>query len=197
MGEARTGAASTVDVPSDERAARLTRAVSRGDRGACEELCRGWFDRVFRMARAATKRDESFCLDVVQDVMMRVVKSMRPLEGERELKAWMGKATISCAIDRLRNEQRRARRERTVAGAAHSPAADHASDGTLAERIEWLRGQMERMGPEDRALVELRFGHGRTLDAAGEAAGVSGDAAHGRLRRALRMLVKSATEMLP
>ncbi len=197
MGESGTDANVTRDVPSDERAARLTRAVSRGDRGACEELCRGWFDRVYRMARAATRRDESFCLDVVQDVMMRVVKGMKPLEGERELKAWMGKATISCAIDRLRKEQRRARREREVAGTAHSPTADHAADGSLAERIEWLRGQMERMGPEDRALMELRFGHGRTLDAAGEAAGVSGDAAHGRLRRALRGLIKSATEMLP
>jgi len=197
VGEAKTDANLVKDVPPDERAARLTRAVARGDRGACEELCRGWFDRVFRMARAATKRDESFCLDVVQDVMMRVVKGMKPLRGERELKAWMGKVTISCAIDRLRKEQRRARLEREVVGAAHYPTAVDVADGTLAERIEWLRGEMERMRPEDRALVELRFGHGRTLAEAGEAARVSGDAVHGRLRRVLRMLVKSATEMLP
>jgi len=187
------GTSSRSGAPPDESAARLTRGVARGERGAVEALYRGWFDRVYRMARAATGRDESFCLDVVQDVMMRAVKRMRPLGGERELKAWMGKATISCAIDALRREQRRARRERAVAGAARET-----DDGAGVDaRLEWLRGEMERMTPEDRALVAVRFGRGRTLEAAGQATGISGDAAHGRMRRVLRALLKSAAEMLP
>ncbi len=193
MGEARTESAR--GVPPDQTAARLTRGVARGERGAVEELYRAWFDRVFRMARAATKRDESFCLDVVQDVMMRAVKSMKPLEGERELKVWMGRATISCAIDALRREQRRARREKIAA--SNSPTAVDAERSGIDEQVEWLRGEMEKMGAEDRLLVEMRFGRGRTLEAAGDALGVSGDAAHGRLRRLMRALMKGAAEILP
>lgn len=188
MAEPTTGARDGASEPPDAMAARLTRGVSRGDRAAAEELCRGWFDGVYRMARAATRRDESFCLDVVQDVMMRVVKSMKPLGGERELKAWMGKATISCAIDALRRERRRAGRERAVATGRAEGAAE------IDERIEWLRGELGRMGTEERTLVEMRF-RGRTLEEAGASAGISGDAAHGRLRRTVRALMMSAKEM--
>ena len=65
-----------------------TAAVARGDRGALAELYERWFDECYRIARGLTRRDESFCLDVVQETMLRVIRSLRRLETEAQLRAW-------------------------------------------------------------------------------------------------------------
>jgi DNA-directed RNA polymerase specialized sigma24 family protein len=68
---------------------RLTTAIASGDTEAFGRFYDRWFDWSVAEARRATGRDESFCLDVVQDAMMRVIKSMKPLPHEAALYRWM------------------------------------------------------------------------------------------------------------
>jgi DNA-directed RNA polymerase specialized sigma24 family protein len=50
---------------------------------------------MYRWARRATGRDEAFCLDVVQDAMMRIIRSLKPLQSERQLRGYLRAATQS------------------------------------------------------------------------------------------------------
>lgn len=94
--------------------AELTAAVAAGDPVAFGALYEARFNSVYAIARRATGRDESFCLDVTQDAFMRVIKSMKPMETEEQLGAWLRRVTITAAYDRLRRERAWHRRHREL-----------------------------------------------------------------------------------
>jgi RNA polymerase sigma factor (sigma-70 family) len=161
----------------DSWAVRVSTGVARGEREALAEFYRAWFDRALAAARKATGRDESFCLDVVQDAMVKAAAKLRPVRSAAELGAWMQRVVHSCALDRLRQEAARARRERTPAPAATDGPPD------VEERIAWLAAELADRPPADGDLLRHRLLNGATLEQAARSAGISGPAAHGRLRR--------------
>ncbi len=175
-----------MDVP------RVTAAIARGDNAALDEFYRVWFDRCYAMARGITGRDESFCLDVVQDATLRVVKSMRAMAAEEDLERWMKRIVHTAALDRLRQERRRSARE--SGRSAEIPSHGAPTTDELGERIAWVQAQLGLMETHDRMLLVARVSEGRTLDDAGRLAGMTGDAAHGRVRRVLKRLRAAAKE---
>lgn len=182
---------------------QLTAAAARGEERAVAAFYRRYFDLLYRQARQISRRDESFCLDVVQDVMLRIIRTLRPVASEAQLAAWLKLVVQSVVYDALRRERRRAQREAARAmrpsdEAAHSriPSAraengsPHA--GGLDERLSWLRGELVRLDPELVRLIELRFLHGWTLARMAGALGLTTGAIDGRLRRALGRLRQAA-----
>jgi RNA polymerase sigma factor (sigma-70 family) len=157
--------------------------MARGDRAALGEFYEQWFDWAFGLARSLTRRDESFCLDVVQEAMLRVVRRVRAMGSEADLARWLTRVVHTVALDLLRQESRRAARE-----GRRRPGAAPGTSPELAERIAWLRARLANLPAPDGWLVWLRLARGATLDQAGQAAGLTGDAAHGRIRRAVSRL---------
>lgn len=210
----RTDAAAGLDV------ARLTRLISAGDREAFGLLYEAWFDRSLTIARAVTGRDESFCLDVVQNSMIRVARSMKPMDSSAALAAWMASVVRSAAIDQLRRETRRVRRERKSAGDAVTSsdrlsqigsAGFEGNDGTdpgWGSRLEWLRSELADLDAHDADLILQRFARDRTLEqlagtlnhvesssASGRTGLVSASAVHGRIRRLLARLARASSDV--
>lgn len=175
--------------------AALSRVIAAGDEAAFASFYAAWFAATLALARAASRRDEAFCLDVVQDVMFTVSRKMPSLRDERAVRAWMTKAVWNATTDRVRNENSRDRRERCVA-AAHGDAADGEPWLALAagERQQWLSARLQELPASDRALLAARFGDGASVAAVGAAFGFTADGAHGRLRRVLTRLRTLATE---
>lgn len=171
----------------------LTYAISRGDDRAFERFYNTWFEPAYAMARALTRRDESFCLDVVQDAMLKAARSMKPLDTDDQLAAWVKRVVHTAALDRLRAERRRLARERNA-------APDDLSTHRLArtdERIAWLRAQIDTLPSEDRSLLLFRFARARTIEATAHAHALTPGAAHGRIRRALRRLRDAGKDQTP
>lgn len=195
-------AASTSDqrAGSDGAVLALTAAIAKGDAGALAVFYEAWFDRSYAIARSITRRDEAFCLDVVQDTMLRVVRALRPLPDRDALERWMRRVIHTTALDHLRRELRRVRREERGAAAAPAsvPETPESSDRLeLEERLAWLEQQLRALPQSDRKLLEERFVHGRTLAAAGTAVGLTGDAAHGRIRRLIDQLRAASRRIFP
>lgn len=176
---------------TDADAWLLSSGVSRGYPDALASFYQLYFERSVAMVRSATKRDEAFCLDVVQDAMIRIAKRAMPIDSRSGLDAWVARVVHTCALDRMRRDKRRLERERSsgARSSSHTPGAE------LAEEIEQLRRLMEGLDPADRMLLQQRFVAGRTLEQTAAASGLSGDAAHGRIRRALRWLRDAAAEV--
>lgn len=175
--------------------AALCRAIAAGDEAAFASFYAAWFPATLALARAASRRDEPFCLEVVQDVMFAVCRRMPALRDERAVRAWMTKAVWNATTDRVRNERSRERRER-VAADTRAELVDAEPWLALAagEQAQWLHARLAELPASDRALLAARFGDGTSVTAAGAAFGLSEDGAHGRLRRALARLRNLATE---
>lgn len=178
--------------PAEDRdalARRLTAGIARGDRACLDEFYRHWFDRCYTLARSLTGRDESFSMDVVQEAMLRVVRGCKAMPGEADLDRWMTRVVHTAALDLLRRESRRVSRERRAARTQTGPPA-----AAIDERIVWIRQRLGELPARDGWLVWLRLARGKTLEQAGAAAGITGDAAHGRIRRTVEQLRQAESE---
>lgn len=190
MDEAPTPAA----LPEVDNAA-LTRAIAAGDEAAFATFYRRWFAATLALARAASRRDETFCLDIVQGVMFAVCQRMPALRDDRAVRAWMAKAVGHATTDRLRDEQRRQRREQQVAAMRGEALAPEPWFSLLAnERQQWLAARVQQLPAADQALLAARFGDSTSVAAAGATFGLTADGAHGRLRRVLTRLRSLAME---
>jgi RNA polymerase sigma-70 factor (ECF subfamily) len=171
---------------ADERASaasELTRAMAAGRPDAVAEFYRRYFDFLYSQARRACGRDEAFCLDVVQESVLRVIRLIRPVKSESQLAAWLKLVVRTTAYDLLKAERRRAARETmTVPLAASEPQADE------AEQLDRLRAEIARLDPELVRIIEMRFEKNWTLRKIGALLGLSIGAVDGRLRRALAAL---------
>jgi RNA polymerase sigma factor (sigma-70 family) len=184
--------------PETVEALRLAKAIAAGDAGAFALFYEAWFDRAYSLARRLTRRDESFCLDVVQEAMLRVIRSIRGLSDPAGLDRWMARIIHTTALDLLRREARRARREVAAARGRSAPAAQPGADPCcleVEERVAWLEARLEELPAGDRALIRERFERGGTLRDVGRRMGLTGNAVNGRIARAVRRLRGLAKEL--
>ncbi len=168
----------------------LTTAVAIGDTNAFARLYRQYFDWMYAEARRATGQGEAFCLDVVQDAMLRLMRSIKPFDSEPQLRAWMRSVVRSSALDRLRTDARRRRREQRSGW--EQPGQGSVEDRD--ERLPWLRAAMAALPSTGAELLFYRFAQGLTLRELGAARGLSPSAVDGRIRRLLAALRQSARE---
>jgi len=173
---------------SDGDAMRISRGVHRQDPAAITEFYEAWFDWCFAKARAFCRKDESFCLDVVQETMLRVIRSMPEFDSSAAQQQWLSRVICTSAIDLIRRDDRRATRE-------HAPrdhpslAAPQPSDlAAHAESLSWLRAQLDELESEQLALLKNRFALDHTLRSAAASSGCTEGSAHGRIRRLLTTL---------
>ncbi|MGD9691772.1 MAG: RNA polymerase sigma factor [Phycisphaerales bacterium] len=173
-----------LDVPA------ITSAIARGDRDAFASLYCAKFDFVYSTARHALRLSEADALDVVQDAMLRVIRSMRTLPNEPALDAWLRRAALRSGYDRLRAERRRSVRERTASAIEPAPFRSAEHD----ERLVWLRRELASLehGVSDAILFRLR--NGLTLAHAGRLLGLKHGGVDGRVSRTVDSLRQRAEE---
>ena len=175
----------------DQAVHSLTSAIASGNTEAFTRFYRAWFDRAVAHARDATGLGEDFCLDVVQDAMMRIIKSIKPLKSEGALNQYLRLTVHSCAMDRLRREARRRKREIVAAELSSSDMS-----GEFDDRIAWLRNEMAKLDDESRRLLTLRHRFDLTLAQIGVIVGLKTGAVDGRIRRVLQMLRRRDSEVI-
>lgn len=171
----------------------MTAGVAAGEAAHVDAFYRAYFDVLYAEARRATRRDEAFCLDVVHDAVLRVLRTIRRVDDEPQLRRWLKLVVRTTAYDLLRRERRWAGRDAAVATPETLPPVDAAGD----EQLRWLRDQVAALDPELARLVELRYERRWTLSRIGAAVGLSLGAVDRRLRRALRTLRDAARAAYP
>ena len=165
-----------------------TAAIAAGNREAFTRFYNSWFDHCLSEARRCTGRDENFCLDAVQETMLRVIRHLKPLEDDAALGAWLRATLRSACIDLLRRELRRQRRELSVARDGSGSATRSEIDRETRERIDWLRHELAALPPEAVRLLDMRYRMGWTLSRIASAIGLKPGAVDGRINRTLTRL---------
>lgn len=174
--------------------AALTAAMAAGDERAVEQFYRAYFQHLYALARKLTWRDESFCLDIVQDAVLRIIRTIKPVDSQAQLLAWLRLVVQTTAYDHLRLERRRVQHEAQM---VELRSCDDFPYGLWDDdQQQWLKQRLEEFDPQLVQMIELRYQRRWTLKRIGEMFGLSVGTIDGRLRRAIQQLRQRAAEDL-
>ncbi len=171
-----------------------TAAIASGDTEAFARFYEQWFDEMYREAKRFTKRDEAFCLDVVQDAMIRVIRHLRTIHSEPELRKWLMKVVHTAALDRIRSDCKRKERECKVAQRSQFTQSDQTSTTTHETQRGWLQNTLKTLDDDKYMLLMMRYRFGWTLQQIGIAVGLKTGAVDGRINRTVKDLKNQATK---
>jgi len=128
--------------------------------------------------------------DVIQEALIAVASSMGRFRGECKLSTWIAGITVRTATRHALRRRREARGLR-VADDESAVASSGDDPGEAAEARDFaarLRAAMDRLAPDQRAVVALRHVEGLTLREAAQALGVPVGTVKSRLHHAHRAL---------
>jgi len=167
----------------------LTRALRSGQEAAYVWLLHRWGGRLDRYALALAAGDEALGREIGQAVWLRIMRHMRPLPDEAALWNWLAQAArhAACDLRRSRGRYRRAL-ERFTDWLRQRPADEEPEDALLLA----LDRALERLDPDERALIEGRYFTRLNLEEIGAGQGLGTRAVEGRLarlRQKLRTLI--------
>jgi RNA polymerase sigma factor (sigma-70 family) len=171
---------------------KLTRGMAAGHRDSVEAFYRQYFDWLYAQARRETGRDEAFCLDVVQEAVLRIIRNIKPVSDAPRLRAWMKLVVRTTALDQFRAEKRR--NNHIVLPIELHSCDDFPHMLFDDEQFEWVKAELQKFDPQLVEMIELRFEQKWTLARIGQRLGLSPGAIDGRLRRAIAVLRSRASE---
>ncbi len=135
-------------VDGHERTDSAVARAARGDRDAFAEIVALHHASMVRLAYVICG-DRDLALDAVQNAWQRAWQKLRTLRDVDHIRPWL----LSVAANEARQAVRRrtTRRQREIAGAPGTHTAPDADD-----RIDLARA-LERLSPEERHLLALRY----------------------------------------
>jgi RNA polymerase sigma-70 factor (ECF subfamily) len=161
----------------------LVERAGRGDHDAFAVLAGASVARLEAVARLIL-RDHELARDAVQEACIHAWRDLPGLRDPVRFDAWFHRLTVHACYDVLR---RRRRRPLEVDLTPLAPATVGDLTGRVADR-DLIERAFRRLGPEQRAVVVLRFYLGMSLPAVAETLGIPLGTAQSRLHRALGIL---------
>lgn len=165
----------------DQRA--LVEAAARGDHDAFAVLAGSALGPLDATARLIL-RDTEQARDAVQETLVRAWRDLPRLRDPERFHAWLYSLTVHACLDIAR------RRRRRVAEVELTPLIDRAvadTSSVIADRDQLERG-LNRLKPEQRAIIVLRYYLDLSLPEAAVALGIPLGTAKSRLNSSLRAL---------
>jgi RNA polymerase sigma-70 factor (ECF subfamily) len=163
-------------------AGHVVSAARSGDSGAFATLVRMETPAAYRLALSIV-RSPAEAEDAVQDAFVRAWRDIGSLREEGSWPAWFRRLIVRSSLDRTRRRNRV--REVDLDLALDVPGLEPSIHP--AERPALLAA-FDRLSPDDRAILALRFCADLELSAVAFALGIPLGTAKSRLHRALRRL---------
>jgi RNA polymerase sigma-70 factor (ECF subfamily) len=169
-------------------------AVSAGDPHAFRVLVDRHSRYLHRVAYRLTG-DHSDAEDVVQEAFLKAYRQLGRFEARADLRTWLHKIAVNCAIDFIRARKTRAMPSAvedldTLDGGETTTVQPPAPDRQLLSNEIGARvtESLERLTPLERAAFMLRHLEGRSIDEIGTSLGLRTEAAKHSVFRAVRKM---------
>jgi len=171
---------------SSERA--VVKAAQRGSNKALEELFRRHWRGAHRAAYLVV-HDGAAAEDIAQEAFISAIRSLDRFDRRRPFAPWLHRIVVNRAIDwtRASKARREVSGEATEMWDAESPEVDLDALADSGRILEVLRS----LGPEQRAVVVLRYILEYTPGEISELLGMPRGTVNSRLRRGLDALAKA------
>jgi RNA polymerase sigma-70 factor (ECF subfamily) len=192
-----------------ERSLADARAGSPAALGSALNACRGYLLLVAQGEMAEDLRAKGGASDLVQETLMEAYRDFAGFQGESEaeLLAWLRRLLLNNLADFTRQYRGTGKRrlDREVAppandssaAAAGSPAAAGPTPSGAAaagEQAAAVRLVLDRLPPDYRRVIELRYQEGRPFEEIGQELGLTANAARKLLLRAVERVQQELGE---
>lgn len=185
-----TPAADGPDSP-DARERALLRLVVAHDRRAFERLYRDYFPRLVRFIRQVTRRPD-LVDEVLDDVMLVVWRRADTFTGTCRVSTWVFGIAYRQSLKHLERDTRHARLPEAP---VEEDVADDPMVGVMQQQsAARLRGALDVLSVEQRAVVELTYFHDCAYREIAEALGCPVDTVKTRMFHARRKLLAALGE---
>jgi RNA polymerase sigma-70 factor (ECF subfamily) len=182
---------------------RLVLSLKEGQEEAFRILIRRYQGKLFGIAYGITlDREES--LDIVQDVFLKVYRSIHKFRGESSLSTWVYRVTVNTCLNWQRRWKRRFRwhhrpLERDETGASSELRTDDHDSGKLYEQKELERrmwDNLKTLPEEARAVFVLKEVEGLSYDEIAETLNIKKGTVSSRLFYVRKKLREALGEYL-
>jgi RNA polymerase sigma factor (sigma-70 family) len=158
------------DLPSTDRPETDLLGLLRRDPARGLPAVLGAYEGPLLRHAAAVVSDASAAQDVVQDALLRLLACTRPID---DLSAWLHRVTHNLAIDHLRKESRLRKLHLAAAPPSEPLAPPPDADLDRQEARARIAAELERLTPNERAVLLLKIKEGRSYREISERTGLS------------------------
>jgi RNA polymerase sigma-70 factor (ECF subfamily) len=167
----------------------LVAACRSGERDAFRELFEAYKDKVYSVALRFTGQPAE-AMDIAQDTFLKLYSSLADFRGESRLETWIYRLVVNRCLD----HRRRSRRWLPLGESFRSTlraAGDSLARMLQEERDVHVQEAVDRLAPDLRIAVVLRYTEGMSYDQIAEVLGCAAGTVASRLHRAHKVLGRS------
>ena len=155
-----------------------------GDSAAFNEIVGRWQNRLWRYAYRVTG-SESAAWDIVQETWYGIIKGIRKLDDVSVFPQWAFRIVNNKCADWGCRQQRQEQLNNELRKQNQNESGEKQN---VDEKNESLRAAIEKLSPESRALLELRYHEGFDISQIAEILAVPEGTVKSRLHRTLNQL---------
>jgi len=141
----------------------LVEACRRGERDAFRALFEAYKDKVYSIALRFSG-DESLAMDIAQETFLKLFSSIGEFRGEAAFSTWVYRLVVNCCMDHKRRSWRLIPIADDLLAVLRAPG-DSLDRMLHSEMREHVRGAVEKLAPELRMVVVLRYTEGLSYEA--------------------------------
>ena len=164
----------------------LVAACQRGEREAFRELFETYKNTVYSIALRYSG-EPSAAMDIAQDTFVKLFSSIRDFRGDAAFETWIYRLVVNSCLDQRRRTRRLRPLAPEVAGSLRA-AGDSLAEVLRSEVAGSVRNAVERLTPDLRMVVVLRYTEGLSYDEIAEVLGCAPGTVASRLNRAHKYL---------
>jgi len=162
----------------------LVLKCQQGDKQAFEELVGRWQKRLWYYAFQVTGA-ESVTWDIVQETWLGIIKGIRKLQDVDVFPQWAFRIANNKCADWLRKQHLQSRLNNELAKQAKNKSDKKQNNN---EDAESLRSTIEKLSPDRRALITLRYREDFDIGQISEILGIAEGTVKSRIHRTLEQL---------
>jgi RNA polymerase sigma-70 factor, ECF subfamily len=166
----------------------LVEACQRGERDAFRALFESYKGKVYSVALRFAG-DEAAAMDIAQDTFLKLFSRLRDFRGDATFETWVYRMVVNSCLDHRRRQRRLIPLAEGFLRALRAPG-DSLTEMLRSERARKVRAAVDRLSPDLRMVVVLRYTEGLAYEEIAAVLGCSTGTVGSRLNRAHKKLEK-------
>jgi len=171
----------------------LVAACQRGERDAFRELFETFKDKVYSIALRYSG-DSAVAMDIAQDTFLKLFSSIRNFRGDSSFETWVYRMVVNSCLDHKRKHGRLVPIADELLGSLRS-SGDSLAEMLRSEMSARIRSAVDRLAPDLRIAIILRYTEGLSYAEIAEVLGCSAGTVASRLNRAHKALERRLAQI--
>jgi|ERR1051326_3947497 RNA polymerase sigma-70 factor (ECF subfamily) len=170
----------------EESERELVQACQRGEREAFRSLFEIYKNRVYSVALRFSG-EEAAAMDIAQDTFLKLFAAIRDFRGSAKLETWIYRLVVNSCLDYKRRSRRWIPLASDLATTLRT-SSDSLDDLLRSEVSSSVRSAVDRLAPDLRIVIVLRYTEALSYDEIAEVLGCAPGTVASRLNRAHKIL---------